>query len=272
MANIKSQIKRNRTNEAARLRNKSVKSALKTSVRKFREAGVPPFKVRTLREQASRWHPAALADAIVAMAVADAAVKGRDVDGRAMSEEGLDREQGTYALERALLPAVRHRSAPERCPTPLMCVDAGPEASLDTHQRGRERRQGPVPEDRPLSGSVMRQAVLASSAARVAIADLRFAAWFLWMTPLLAALSRARVASRASSWAFAASAESAASRNLRTEVFSADLTDLLRRRAASLVRLRLICDLMFATFDVSFVRSLQWRCRVTREGCRTAVV
>ena len=38
MANIKSQIKRNRTNEAARLRNKSVKSALKTEVRKFREA------------------------------------------------------------------------------------------------------------------------------------------------------------------------------------------------------------------------------------------
>ena len=38
MANIKSQIKRNRTNEVARLRNKSVKSALKTSVRKFREA------------------------------------------------------------------------------------------------------------------------------------------------------------------------------------------------------------------------------------------
>jgi len=38
VANIKSQIKRNRTNEAARLRNKSVKSALKTEVRKFREA------------------------------------------------------------------------------------------------------------------------------------------------------------------------------------------------------------------------------------------
>jgi small subunit ribosomal protein S20 len=38
VANIKSQIKRNRTNEAARLRNKSVKSALKTHVRKFREA------------------------------------------------------------------------------------------------------------------------------------------------------------------------------------------------------------------------------------------
>jgi small subunit ribosomal protein S20 len=38
VANIKSQIKRIRTNEAARLRNKSVKSALKTSVRRFREA------------------------------------------------------------------------------------------------------------------------------------------------------------------------------------------------------------------------------------------
>jgi small subunit ribosomal protein S20 len=38
VANIKSQIKRNRTNEAARLRNKAVKSSLKTSIRKFREA------------------------------------------------------------------------------------------------------------------------------------------------------------------------------------------------------------------------------------------
>lgn len=38
MANIKSQIKRIRTNEAARMRNKAVKSALKTQVRHFREA------------------------------------------------------------------------------------------------------------------------------------------------------------------------------------------------------------------------------------------
>ncbi len=38
MANIKSQIKRIRTNEAARLRNKSVRSALKTGVRKFHTA------------------------------------------------------------------------------------------------------------------------------------------------------------------------------------------------------------------------------------------
>ncbi|MEO8889536.1 MAG: 30S ribosomal protein S20 [Jatrophihabitantaceae bacterium] len=38
MANIKSQIKRIRTNEKARLRNKSVKSSLKTAVRNFRAA------------------------------------------------------------------------------------------------------------------------------------------------------------------------------------------------------------------------------------------
>ena len=38
MANIKSQIKRNRQNEKRRMRNKSVKSSLKTAVRKFNEA------------------------------------------------------------------------------------------------------------------------------------------------------------------------------------------------------------------------------------------
>ena len=38
MANIKSQIKRNRQNEKARLRNKSVKSSLKTAIRKLNEA------------------------------------------------------------------------------------------------------------------------------------------------------------------------------------------------------------------------------------------
>jgi len=38
VANIKSQIKRIGTNEAARLRNKSVKSSLKTAIRRFREA------------------------------------------------------------------------------------------------------------------------------------------------------------------------------------------------------------------------------------------
>ena len=38
MANIKSQLKRIKTNEKARQRNKAVKSSLKTAVRKFRVA------------------------------------------------------------------------------------------------------------------------------------------------------------------------------------------------------------------------------------------
>lgn len=38
MANIKSQIKRVKTNEKRRVRNKSVKSAVRTAIRHFREA------------------------------------------------------------------------------------------------------------------------------------------------------------------------------------------------------------------------------------------
>jgi small subunit ribosomal protein S20 len=38
VANIKSQIKRNKTNEKARLRNKAAKSELKTAIRRTREA------------------------------------------------------------------------------------------------------------------------------------------------------------------------------------------------------------------------------------------
>ncbi|MGH3320251.1 MAG: 30S ribosomal protein S20 [Streptosporangiaceae bacterium] len=38
MANIKSQIKRNRQNEQRRLRNRAVQSSLKTSIRSFHEA------------------------------------------------------------------------------------------------------------------------------------------------------------------------------------------------------------------------------------------
>ncbi|MEV5505047.1 30S ribosomal protein S20 [Streptomyces orinoci] len=38
MANIKSQMKRNKTNEKARLRNKAVKSSVKTAIRSAREA------------------------------------------------------------------------------------------------------------------------------------------------------------------------------------------------------------------------------------------
>lgn len=50
MANIKSQLKRIRTNEKARLRNKSIKSSLKTAIRRFREAAAAGEKDRALGE------------------------------------------------------------------------------------------------------------------------------------------------------------------------------------------------------------------------------
>ena len=56
MANIKSQIKRNRQNEKRRLRNKSVKSSLKTAIRKFHEAAASDDTelATTLMRDASR--------------------------------------------------------------------------------------------------------------------------------------------------------------------------------------------------------------------------
>ncbi|MFV2102648.1 30S ribosomal protein S20 [Micromonospora sp. LOL_024] len=56
MANIKSQIKRNRQNEKRRLRNKSVKSSLKTAIRKFNEAAEAGDveKATALMQDASR--------------------------------------------------------------------------------------------------------------------------------------------------------------------------------------------------------------------------
>ena len=50
MANIKSQIKRIKTNEQARQRNKSVRSALKTAVRRFRTAADAGDKDAALTE------------------------------------------------------------------------------------------------------------------------------------------------------------------------------------------------------------------------------
>ncbi|WP_053722806.1 30S ribosomal protein S20 [Saccharothrix sp. NRRL B-16348] len=56
MANIKSQMKRIKTNEKARLRNKAVKSSLKTAIRKFREAAEAGDKEKAvvLAQDASR--------------------------------------------------------------------------------------------------------------------------------------------------------------------------------------------------------------------------
>jgi small subunit ribosomal protein S20 len=56
VANIKSQIKRNKQNEKRRLRNKSVKSSLKTAIRKFHEAAATgdPEAAGALMRDASR--------------------------------------------------------------------------------------------------------------------------------------------------------------------------------------------------------------------------
>src|SRR5699024_2897813 len=86
-----------------------------------------------------------------------------------------------------------------------------------------------------------------SFATCLASVDFRFAAWLLWMTPLLAALSNLREAVLSASLAASLSPATIASRTRRTCVFNSDLTALLRSRAFSFVRLRLIWDLMFAT-------------------------
>jgi small subunit ribosomal protein S20 len=56
VANIKSQIKRNRQNDDAHERNKAVKSALKTAIRRFRETAESgdPEEARSLAAAASR--------------------------------------------------------------------------------------------------------------------------------------------------------------------------------------------------------------------------
>lgn len=50
MANIKSQIKRIKTNEKARLRNKAVRSSLKTAIRRFRDAAASGDKATATTE------------------------------------------------------------------------------------------------------------------------------------------------------------------------------------------------------------------------------
>lgn len=67
MANIKSQIKRIGTNEKARLRNKSVRSSLKTAIRRFRdaEAAGDPTKVVTELRAASRQLDVAVAKGVI---------------------------------------------------------------------------------------------------------------------------------------------------------------------------------------------------------------
>ena len=59
-----------------------------------RVAGVPPFKVRALRQAVQGWEPAQLADAVIALAEVDARVKGGLRPG-----ESLEPAQKVHALE-----------------------------------------------------------------------------------------------------------------------------------------------------------------------------
>lgn len=51
MANIKSQVKRIRTNERNRQRNQAVKSSVKTAIRKFREAAAAGDKDKAIEQE-----------------------------------------------------------------------------------------------------------------------------------------------------------------------------------------------------------------------------
>jgi small subunit ribosomal protein S20 len=67
LANIKSQIKRNRQNEQARLRNKSVRSALRTHARRVREslAAGDREAASTALRRANRAHDKAVSKGVI---------------------------------------------------------------------------------------------------------------------------------------------------------------------------------------------------------------
>ena len=133
-----------------------------------------------------------VARALQAVAEADAQVKG----------------EGASA---GLRPGAGH-------PPIVACRAAEPLARLPARADARARHaNGP----QPAAASPAERSACWSSAARLAMADLRFAAWFLWMTPLLAALSSCRQAARSAASASSASPASAASRNWRTERLAA---------------------------------------------------
>src|SRR4051794_16910518 len=97
-----------------------------------------------------------------------------------------------------------------------------------------------------------------AAARRLARRDLRRAAAFLWMTPLVAALSMRFMAMRSASAALSAPASAAATAFL-VRVRSSDRTVLLATRRFSFWRLRLIWLLMLATVaQAPLLRSESW--------------
>src|SRR4026207_1476154 len=93
--------------------------------------------------------------------------------------------------------------------------------------------------------------------------DFLLAALFLWMTPLLTALSSLTEATLSALAAAEASPDSAAVLNLRIQVRSSLLTDLLRSVRMAFVLMGLSWDLIFATGTLSHIRVGRW-CSVMR--------
>ena len=117
----------------------------------MREVGVPGWKLDTLRRQSHGWDVDGVGRAIRTVARADADIKGQASDA-------------SYALEKMVLDVVRARPAA-----------LGPSG----HAKGAV----------PSGTTPQRERLPQSEAAFFWMADLRLAAWFLWMTPLEAALS-----------------------------------------------------------------------------------
>ena len=80
-----------------------------------RVAGVPPFKVRALRQTVSSWQPRQLADAVVRLAAVDAQVKGGLRPG-----ESLEAAQKAHAIERYVIETagLGERRSPANRPPP----------------------------------------------------------------------------------------------------------------------------------------------------------
>ncbi len=138
-----------------------------------REIGVPPWKIKSMRSQARGWDQAGLATALKAVAVADGEVKGAADDA-------------------AGLPGARARRAcgwaPPRGSGANGCLTHHAPTTVGWSGRGTDSDGG------LRRFSQLRRGDQPRCAALVAIADLRFAAWFLWITPFDAALSSARLA------------------------------------------------------------------------------
>ena len=160
-----------------------------------REVGVPPWKLRTIRDQSRGWTDPAIARAIRAIAQADADIKGAASDA-------------AYTLERLVLTITGLRDA----------------------RRGRLRNYETARRTGRVVSLRLSARVVGSSESLGALGDGRLAVGGLVLVDdalgggLVELLGG--VAARSTAWSL--SPASAASRNLRTAVFRPDLTALLR--------------------------------------------